>query len=165
MRSLRDQQSPTGSEMSDQIFGSRRGSLATYMMNDRRESLPTYQLSTAMPEPEPAYFGVSPDTTDGIGSIEFTREEDSGYYGVRSLRNNLSPLDFRNRLADISQGPPPTLLSPVTFEERYMPCYPVRPHAAKVRTRGPTTARTFRSDHHSMYLDPQLHARDPSGRN
>lgn len=101
VRSLRDQQSPTGSEMSDPIFGSRRGSLATYIMGDRRESisaayqlssagdrresLSAYQLSSALPEAEPEDFGVSPDTTDGIGSIEFTREEDSGYYGVRSF--------------------------------------------------------------------------------
>lgn len=25
--------------------------------------------------------GVSPDATDGVGSIEFTAEEDSGYFG------------------------------------------------------------------------------------
>ncbi|CAN8105418.1 unnamed protein product [Discula destructiva] len=84
VRSLRDQQSPNGSEMSDPIFGSRRGSLATYIMGDRRDSLSTYQLSTAMPEPEPEGFGELPDTTDGIGSIEFTREEDSGCYGPSS---------------------------------------------------------------------------------
>lgn len=52
-------------------------------MGDRRESLSTYQLSTAQPEPDPEEFDDVPDTTDGIGSIEFTREEDSGYYGVR----------------------------------------------------------------------------------
>lgn len=83
VRSLKDQQSPIGSERSDPIYGSRRGSLATYIMGDRRESLSAYQLSTANPEPDPEDFGDVPDTTDGIGSIEFTREEDSGYYGVR----------------------------------------------------------------------------------
>lgn len=87
VRSLRDQQSPTASEMSDPIFGSRRGSLATYILGDRRASLSTYQLSTAVAEPEPDDSGVSPDTTDGIGSIEFTREEDSGYHCVRSLQD------------------------------------------------------------------------------
>ncbi|KUI64273.1 hypothetical protein VM1G_11070 [Cytospora mali] len=35
-------------------------------------------------EPEAEDFVVSPDATDGIGSIEFTKEEDSGYYGPSS---------------------------------------------------------------------------------
>lgn len=27
---------------------------------------------------------MSPDATDGIGSIEFTKEDDSGYYGIEA---------------------------------------------------------------------------------
>lgn len=67
--------------------------MATYIMGDRRESSLTYQLSTAMPEPDPEDSADVPDTTDGIGSIEFTREEDSGYYGVRPLNIVLTFLE------------------------------------------------------------------------
>lgn len=179
VRSLRDQQSPTGSEMSDHVFGSRRGSLATYIMGDtrresisayqlssageRRESLSAYQLSSALPEPENEDFGVSPDTTDGIGSIEFTREEDSGYYGVRSFTNPALFYPHRNGVELIrSQDPLPILPSPVTFEERYMPCYPVLPRGTKAAARTPrysTTAPTFHLGRPSTYPAPPRHAR------
>lgn len=52
-------------------------------MGDRRGSLSTYAVSVPIPEAETEDDETSPDATDGIGSIEFTREEDSGYYGMR----------------------------------------------------------------------------------
>lgn len=51
-------------------------------MGDRRESIDSYFLPMNLHEQESEEgFVVSPDATDGIGSIEFTKEEDSGYYG------------------------------------------------------------------------------------
>lgn len=54
-------------------------------MADRRNSLANsvYHMAVPMPacELDPEDYGVSPDATDGIGSIEFTKEVDSGYYG------------------------------------------------------------------------------------
>lgn len=52
-------------------------------MADRRDSLTTiYQISVPVLEQDPEDYGISPDATDGIGSIEFTKEVDSGYYGM-----------------------------------------------------------------------------------
>lgn len=159
--------------MSDPIFGSRRGSLATYIMGDRRESisayqlssagdrrdsLSTYQLSSTLPEPEPEDFGVSPDTTDGIGSIEFTREEDSGHYGVRSFTSPPFHAFRTDSELTCPQDPLPILPSPVTFEEHYMPCYPVRARDnSKARTPRYSTAPTFRIGRPSMYPGPSRH--------
>lgn len=54
-------------------------------MGDRRESIASYFLPMSLNEQESDEgFVVSPDATDGIGSIEFTKEEDSGYYGIES---------------------------------------------------------------------------------
>lgn len=52
-------------------------------MADRRNSLAStaFHLAVPVPEQDPEDYGVSPDATDGIGSIEFTKEVDSGYYG------------------------------------------------------------------------------------
>lgn len=54
------------------------------MMMDRRDSLASYAFSTSVAEPEAEDYGLSPDATDGMGSIEFTKEDDSGYYGMHS---------------------------------------------------------------------------------
>lgn len=51
-------------------------------MGDRRESITSYQFPMVVQETGPEDFVVSPDATDGIGSIEFTKEEDSSYYGM-----------------------------------------------------------------------------------
>lgn len=71
VRILKSQPSQTGSVSSEPIMGDRRGSLSTYT------------VAVSIPEAEAEDEGTSPDATDGIGSIEFTREEDSGYYGMR----------------------------------------------------------------------------------
>lgn len=71
VRSLKDQ-SGNISVQSDPI-----------LMADRRASLASsaYHIPAPVPGQEPEDYGVSPDATDGIGSIEFTKEVDSGYYG------------------------------------------------------------------------------------
>ncbi|ROV90992.1 hypothetical protein VSDG_07661 [Cytospora chrysosperma] len=70
VRSLKDQQSQGGSVRSEPIMG------------DRRESIVSYFLPMSLHDQDSEEgFIVSPDATDGIGSIEFTKEEDSGYYG------------------------------------------------------------------------------------
>lgn len=51
------------------------------IMNDRRASLSTHQSALTVPDTEPDEDGDSPDATDGMGSMEFAKEEDSGYYG------------------------------------------------------------------------------------
>lgn len=52
-------------------------------MGDRRESIVSYFLPMSLHDQDSEEgFIVSPDATDGIGSIEFTKEEDSGYYGM-----------------------------------------------------------------------------------
>lgn len=51
------------------------------IMNDRRASLSTHQSALTVPDTEPDEEGDSPDATDGMGSMEFAKEEDSGYYG------------------------------------------------------------------------------------
>lgn len=53
-------------------------------MAGRRESLAgsSYlHVGVPVPDHDAEEYGVSPDATDGIGSIEFTKEVDSGYYG------------------------------------------------------------------------------------
>lgn len=54
-------------------------------MGDRRDSVSTYPFSISAVEPEAEDYGLSPDATDGMGSIEFTKEDDSGYYGICSV--------------------------------------------------------------------------------
>lgn len=71
VRFLKDQQSQSGSVRSEPIMADRRDSLATSV----------YHFAVPVPEQDPEDYGVSPDATDGIGSIEFTKEVDSGYYG------------------------------------------------------------------------------------
>lgn len=70
-------------------------------MGDRRESIASYFLPMSLNEQESEEgFVVSPDATDGIGSIEFTKEEDSGYYGRNvsffvSVQFHLTPRSSR----------------------------------------------------------------------
>ncbi|KAF3764050.1 hypothetical protein M406DRAFT_103763 [Cryphonectria parasitica EP155] len=73
VRMLKDTQSRTGSVTSDSI------------MNDRRASMSTYQSALTVPEVDSEDFGEFPDATDGMGSMEFAKEEDSGYYGTCQL--------------------------------------------------------------------------------
>lgn len=54
-------------------------------MGDRRESIASYFLPMSLHDQDSEEgFVVSPDATDGMGSIEFTKEEDSGYYGMNT---------------------------------------------------------------------------------
>lgn len=76
VRFLKDQNSQSGSVQSEPIMADRRNSLAASSV---------YHLAVPVPEQDPEDYGVSPDATDGIGSIEFTKEVDSGYYGEPSL--------------------------------------------------------------------------------
>lgn len=73
MRSLKSQQSEGGSVPD-----------STGIIVERRPSAPSHQVST-IHEPDSEGSVVSPDATDGIGSIEFTKEDDSGYYGIEAL--------------------------------------------------------------------------------
>lgn len=67
----------------------RSGSVACEpIMGDRRDSVSTYPFSISAAEPDSEDYGLSPDATDGMGSIEFTKEDDSGYYGISALRRN-----------------------------------------------------------------------------
>lgn len=88
VRSLKDQNrqliAQGGSVQSEPIMVGRRASL----MSGRRDSLSTYQMSVSVPGPNSEDYGASPDATDGIGSIEFTKEDDSGYYGTSPLRSD-----------------------------------------------------------------------------
>ncbi|KUI61319.1 hypothetical protein VP1G_11222 [Cytospora mali] len=85
VRSLKDQQSQGGSVRSEPIMG------------DRRESIASYFLPMSAQEPEAEDFVVSPDATDGIGSIEFTKEEDSGYYGMNASCSTKNKFDLISR--------------------------------------------------------------------
>lgn len=75
MRFLKDQNSQSGSVRSEPIMADRRNSLASSV----------YHMAVPVPEQDPEDYGVSPDATDGIGSIEFTKEVDSGYYGRQQI--------------------------------------------------------------------------------
>ncbi|KAK2596585.1 hypothetical protein N8I77_013466 [Diaporthe amygdali] len=86
VRSLKSQQSEGGS-VPDSVIVDRRGSIASH------------RIPNTVHEPESDESIVTPDATDGIGSIEFTKEDDSGYYGpssniafTRSIRRALSAL-------------------------------------------------------------------------
>lgn len=73
VRFLKDQNSQSGNSVRSEsiIMADRRGSLASSV----------YHIAVPVPEQDPEDYGISPDATDGIGSIEFTKEVDSGYYG------------------------------------------------------------------------------------
>lgn len=71
VRSLKSQQSEGGS-VPDSTFA------------DRRPSVQMHHVPATVHEPESEDSVVSPDATDGIGSIEFTKEDDSGYYGIEA---------------------------------------------------------------------------------
>lgn len=62
----------------------------------------------------------------------------------------------------LPQDPHRTLHSPVTYDEPYMPCYPVPPQGNRTRMRGPI-GQTFPTVRRWMYLDPQLHDPSPRG--
>lgn len=85
VRSLKDQNrqllSQGGSVQNEPIMAGRRASL----ISGRRDSLSTYQMSVSVTGPDSDDYGASPDATDGIGSIEFTKEDDSGYYGMQIM--------------------------------------------------------------------------------
>ncbi|KAL2280224.1 hypothetical protein FJTKL_12684 [Diaporthe vaccinii] len=75
------------------------GSVPDSVTVDRRPSFQIHQVPASFREPDSAESVVSPDATDGIGSIEFTKEDDSGYYGpssniafTRNIRRALSTL-------------------------------------------------------------------------
>lgn len=70
MRSLKSQQSEGGSVPDSTTV-------------DRRPSVQSQRVPVTIHEPDSGESVVSPDATDGIGSIEFTKEDDSGYYGMR----------------------------------------------------------------------------------
>lgn len=85
VRSLKSQQSEGGSVPD-----------STSVAADRRPSAPSHQVST-IHEPDSEGSVISPDATDGIGSIEFTKEDDSGYYGIKALPS-LSSILMKARL-------------------------------------------------------------------
>ncbi|KAI7777484.1 c6 transcription [Diaporthe eres] len=60
------------------------GSVPDSVTVDRRPSFQIHQVPASFREPDSAESVVSPDATDGIGSIEFTKEDDSGYYGIEA---------------------------------------------------------------------------------
>ncbi|KAK7699453.1 hypothetical protein SLS64_011591 [Diaporthe eres] len=75
------------------------GSVPDSLTMDRRPSFQIHQVPASSREPDSGESVVSPDATDGIGSIEFTKEDDSGYYGpssniafTRNIRRALSTL-------------------------------------------------------------------------
>ncbi|KAG6355111.1 hypothetical protein INS49_004192 [Diaporthe citri] len=75
------------------------GSVPDSVTVDRRPSFQSHQAPATFHEPDSGESVVSPDATDGIGSIEFTKEDDSGYYGpssniafTRNIRRALSTL-------------------------------------------------------------------------
>lgn len=106
VRSLKDQQSQGGSVRSEPIMG------------DRRESIVSYFLPMSLHDQDSEDgFVVSPDATDGIGSIEFTKEEDSGYYGpssniafTRNIRRALYALLYRPASRQRGSGSKPNRL-------------------------------------------------------
>ncbi|KKY32761.1 putative c6 transcription [Diaporthe ampelina] len=67
VRSLKSQQSEGGSVPDSTTV-------------DRRPSVQIHRVTPTVHEADSEESGVSPDATDGIGSIEFTKEDDSGYY-------------------------------------------------------------------------------------
>lgn len=69
VRSLKSQQSEGGSVPDSTTV-------------DRRPSVQIHRVTPTVHEADSEESGVSPDATDGIGSIEFTKEDDSGYYGT-----------------------------------------------------------------------------------
>lgn len=76
VRSLKHQSGQGGSVGCEPIMGD----------SLRRDSVQsTYPFSISAAEPEAEDYCLSPDATDGMGSIEFTKEDDSGYYGISSV--------------------------------------------------------------------------------